>query len=243
MRRALACYLALAISVLSFSPVILAQTYTPTAFELALFYFSFGRWERVTSELNNALKEDNNDPELLTFIGAFLSALGDESQANTFLQKAEKSKASPGVYVIQGDIYRRLKNNKKAEEFYKKALVKQPKSVMAYIGIGKVKEQESKLEEALGFYNKALELNPQRVETLLSAGKVEYSLKRYEAATTHFQNAVELDPATADNHLWYAKSLFAIGSVEKGLQQLERTLELDESLNEALELQDKWQTQ
>jgi len=244
MRKTIAIYLAICLCALSFSPVVFGETINylyPTAFERALLYFSTGRWDKVTQELNSALKENANEPELLTFIGAFLSVLGDDSQAIRFLNSAEKATPTVGIYMLQGDLFRRMKNSKKAEEYYKKALKKQPKSVMAYIGIGKVKEQDNKLEEALAFYLQALELNPERVETLISAGKVEYTLQKYVEASQHFALAIEKDHGSAENHLWYAKALYASGVKDKGLQQLDRALELESLLEEAEKLKQKWQ--
>lgn len=243
MRKTITIYLAICICTLSLSPFVLGETLTnlyPTAFERALLYFSTGRWDKVTPELNNALKEGANEPELLTFIGAFLSVLGDDSQATKFLNSAERATPTVGIYMLQGDLFRRMKNSKKAEEYYKKALKKQPKSVMAYIGIGKVREQDNKLNEALSFYLQALELNPERVETLISAGQVEYVLKKYVEASQHFAVAVEKDRGSAQNHLWYAKALYASGVKDKGLQQLDRAIELDSFLEEAKILKQKW---
>lgn len=243
MRRFIASYLAVCIVFLA-APFVFGQvlSYTyPRPFDLALLYFSYGRWDLVTPELNKALQENSKDPELLAFIGSFLSALGDQSQARTFFTEAEKAKASPGIYILHGDVYRMLNNSKKAEEYYKKALQRQPESVMAYVGIGKLREKDNKLEEALGFYLQALNLNPERLETLLSAGIIEYELAQFEKASEHFQTAVEIDPAGATTHLWYAKSLYALGDIDKGLQQLERSLELDAMLEEATLLKSQWQ--
>ncbi len=241
MQKRLAVFLTVCILNLSLSPIVIGESFFyPTAFERALIYFSVGRWDKVTDELNNALRETPDDPELLTFIGGFLSALGDESQATTFLSRAERNSPSIGVYVIQGDVYRRLKNIRKAEEYYNKALKQEPNTVMAYIGLGRLKEIDNKLEDALELYLRALEINPQRIETLISSGKVEYSLERYEEAATHFAKAVELDSSVAEHHLWYAKSLYGSGLSDKALKQLERTLELDSTLSEAEILKSQW---
>jgi tetratricopeptide (TPR) repeat protein len=218
----------------------LSYNYT-RPFDLALFYFAYGRWDLVPSELNRALQENPKDAQLLAFVGSFLSALGDQNQAKDFLGEAEKVKASPGILVLQGDVYRLLNNPKKAEEYYKKALQRQPSSVMAYIGIGKLREQSNQLEEALGFYLQASTLNPNRLDTLMSIGRIQYQLNQYEEAVEQFRKAVELDPAGARTHLWYAKALLAAGNVERGLQQLERTLELDSSIDEAVVLLNQWQ--
>lgn len=240
MRRVVSVFLIICFFSLSLSQLVTAQN-SATAFDRALFYFTIGRWDSVTSELNNALKEQPNEPEIFLFIGAFLSALGDETQATTFLAKAEKAAPRTGVLVLQGDIYRRMKNTKKAEEYYKKALKTNPKTVMAHIGIGNIEEINKRYNEALSAYLKALEINPERVETLIDAGRMELLLNEAESAMTHFAKAVEIDSDSAENHLWYAKALYKSGLIDKALQQIERTIELDPSNNEAQELKQKWQ--
>ena len=240
MRRVVSVFLVICFFSLSLPQLVTAQN-GATAFDRALFYFTVGRWDSVTNELNNALKEQQNDPEVLLFIGVFLSSLGDETQATTFLAKAEKAAPRTGVLVLQGDIYRRMKNIKKAEEYYKKALKTNPNTVMAHIGIGNIEEINKRYNEALNAYLKALEINPDRVETLIDAGRMEILLNKVESAVTHFSKAVEIDSGSAENHLWYAKALYMSGVSDKALQQIERTLELDPTNIEAQELKQKWQ--
>ena len=112
--------------------------------------------------------------------------------------------------IVLGDAFQILEKNKKAEEFYMKALKTDPDNVTAYNRLGILKTKMGEIEQALTFFFKALQTSPEKTESYNNAGIVLYSVKDKRYAIEMFKKALSLDP---DNRI-ANQNLFNIFSIE-----------------------------
>jgi eukaryotic-like serine/threonine-protein kinase len=122
---------------------------------------------------------------------------------------------------------------KKAIEFFKQAIEKDPTYAMAYVGLAEsyvladLPLRESEIASKAASM-KALEIDPTLGEPHAALGNFKHVLDRdYPGAEAEFRRAIELSPNYPTAYHWYAEFLVFQGRFDEGLAQYKKALELD----------------
>src|SRR5713226_4789482 len=126
---------------------------------------------------------------------------------------------------------------KKAIEYFRQALERDPKYAAAYAGIADAyyllpsftdvapREAWPKAREAA---QKALELDDTLAEAHTSLASIKcYQDWDWDGAGREFERAIELNPNYANAHLWYGRYLAALARHDKAIAEIKRAQEID----------------
>ncbi len=109
----------------------------------------------------------------------------------------------------------------------RQALMLDPRSSAAHLGLGLALAGHGRREEAAASYRRALEFDPTSREALSSLGSVLQELGAARDALSVCARAVELDPNRAAGHYHLGNALFALRRVDEAAASYARCLALD----------------
>lgn len=124
------------------------------------------------------------------------------------------------AYNNRGNLYRSLKEHKKAFEDYNKALELNPQYAYAYNGRGLLYWDLKEWGNALENYNKAIELNPTYALAYRNRGLLYVELGELDNAVEDYTQAIQLDPKYKRAYLSRANAYDALG--QKALAEADR---------------------
>jgi protein O-mannosyl-transferase len=101
------------------------------------------------------------------------------------------------TYANLGTAYRELGEDGKAEECYNEALRLNPAQYNAYIGLGRLRERQNRLEEAIANYSQAVALIPSDSGYSLLGHALEQN-GRTRQALAAYQQALQLNPDSSE---------------------------------------------
>ena len=133
---------------------------------------------------------------------------------------------------------RTAENLQKAADYFRQAIDKDPKYVLAYAGLadchvllpaypGLGNTPRDELPKALEAARKAVELDDTLAEAHTSLARALASNLQLAAATSEFKRAIELNPNYATAHQWFGECLQSQGQLEQALGELKRAQEVD----------------
>jgi TolB-like protein/Tfp pilus assembly protein PilF len=157
----------------------------------------------------------------------------------------KKYTANPEAYelYLRGRYHwnrRTVDDDKKALEYFEKAVKSDPNFALAYVGIsdahlmlgipdamaGAMSAAET-IPPAREAAEKAITLDPQLAEAYASRGHVRWKQRDWSGAEADFKRSIELNPDYSYAHLFYAIFLAYKGRIEEALSEAKRSAELD----------------
>ncbi len=121
-------------------------------------------------------------------------------QINSLLAK---DKLNPAANIELGEDYYLKKNYKQAKNYYKKALIREPKNVDALQGVGQCDYYLENDEEAESSFKKILEIEPNNAQALLYLGKLAYANNEYKIASDYAKQALSIEPENYECNMDY----------------------------------------
>jgi len=151
-----------------------------------------------------------------------------------FQSAAEIDPDNPDAHYQIGRVYRRINEEVKAEEAFRKVVTLNPQYQPAYLELGDLYQHQTRFQEALDAYINAAQINPNtpggrnaqakipflQGNLLAQSGKMEEALKAY-------QQALRITPDPAPIYFSIAQVYLAKGDLENAEAALVRTLEVD----------------
>jgi tetratricopeptide (TPR) repeat protein len=125
------------------------------------------------------------------------------------------------------DLARAEKDYRRAMEYFRAAIAKDPKNATLYNKLGMTELKAGSMYAARADFQKAAKLNPKYANAMNNLGAVEYSEKKYGAALKYFKKAVALEETSATFHVNLGSAWFAQNKVDRALAEYTRALELD----------------
>jgi tetratricopeptide (TPR) repeat protein len=119
-----------------------------------------------------------------------LGALIVIAPSASFAQTGKDFRAASGTFIEQGYAALKLEKNWAALELFEKAVVANPHSLSAYIGLGKVHEALGSISGGLKYYAIAIELDPRHLaawEAKISAHLVISELVKAQEALSRIR--------------------------------------------------------
>ncbi len=169
-----------------------------------------GKAEEAEKQLRALVAMDTKDMRSYLALGSVLSSAKKyKAMAEVYDNAVEKLGRVPqasdwNIFFQRGIAYERLKDWKKAEPNFKKALELQPDQpqVLNYLGYSWI-DRNMHLQEGLTMVKKAVSLRPNDGYIVDSLGWAYYKLGMFDKAVGELEHAVELKPgdATINDHL------------------------------------------
>lgn len=121
----------------------------------------------------------------------------EEAAAALVTARAAKPE-DPRAPYLEAELLRRRGEHAAAMPVYRRALVRAPRNVDAWAGLGDCCARAGDPAQALVCYRAALSLDPARADILNELGLVRLALGNRSAAAEAFERAVDLDPRHAE---------------------------------------------
>ncbi len=165
-------------------------------------------------ELDAALQEYRDTqlamadtPEALLNLGVLESALGNETAAEGYYEKAlDLGPEFVPARVNLANLYNRTGRNHMAEQQFRAAIGYEPGAGELYYSLGLLLVEEQRLTEAAGLLKTAADLMPQRARVQYNYALLLQKLGRHDEAQAALQSAYQLDPQ--DRDIVYALAVF-----------------------------------
>jgi len=156
-----------------------------------------GRVEEAYPHFQRAAEINPRDPMSHANLGTYLQEHGSLQEAILEYDRTISLTSDPGLlastYANQGTAYRELGAGAKAQEAYENSLRLNPRQFNAYLGLGRLLENEGKIEEAIANYSRSVELRP-TAEGYLYLGRALEKVNRLNEAMGAYQEALKLAP-------------------------------------------------
>jgi tetratricopeptide (TPR) repeat protein len=143
--------------------------------------------------------------------------------------------SSPRVNNELGNEYAGIGDSKKAAEFYKKAIIANPRYKSAYIGLGNLYYAVDKPVEALAMYQKAAGFFPDSPEPYVGLGNTLLKLRRGEEAVSAYEKAIALQPDASYIYHNIAVAYFSLKKYGPAVKYFDKASKLGYPQNPQLE--------
>jgi TolB-like protein/Tfp pilus assembly protein PilF len=123
-----------------------------------------------------------------------------------------------------------------AEQFFQRAIDRDPKFALAYVGLADTvrlqvnysgKPRDPSFTQAEALIARALTLAPDLPEAIATSATLAYYRGDYKRSEAEFQRSIALNPNYSNAYLWYGELLSAIGRTKEAVRQTQIGLELD----------------
>jgi tetratricopeptide (TPR) repeat protein len=160
-----------------------------------------GKPDEAFAHFQAAAQIHPQDPMSHANVGAYLQEHGRLQEAVEQYDATIRLTSDRGLlasaYANQGTAYRELGDFAKARESYDHALRQNPNQFNAYLGLGRLLEQEGKLEEAIINYSRSVELRPTD-EGFMYLGHALEKTNRLPEAMAAYRQALKISPDSGE---------------------------------------------
>ncbi len=160
-----------------------------------------GKPDAAYLHFESAARINPQDPMSHANMGAYLQEHGRVQEALAQYDATIRLTSDRGLlasaYANQGTAYRELGDFAKARDSYDHALHENTNQFNAYLGLGRLLEQEGNLEEAITNYTRSVELRPTD-EGYIFLGHALEKANRLPEALAAYREALKISPDSAD---------------------------------------------
>lgn len=119
------------------------------------------------------------------------------------------------------------------ETLWNDTLARNPDCWMAHNNLGKILEDQGRLDEAIAQFQKVLELKPASAQAHTNLAGALLHQGRVDDAIALYQKALEIEPASADVHYNLGTTLLRKGRLDEAVAQFQEALEINPSFTKA----------
>jgi len=167
--------------------------------------------------LNQALKIDSNNVDVLRLMGVLEAQRNDYDKALALFRRAFKNAPKNALIASNiGNVYLEQKYFKKALDFYEQAISLDRNYAEAYINKGNALQELNRYSEAIASYDQAVQLDPMDVKAYVNRGNAFLESGQLSAALQSYDDAIRLQP---DHYLAYWHKSLALllnGNLDDG---------------------------
>lgn len=117
-----------------------------------------------------------------------------------------------------------LEGYKKACDYFRKAIAKDPSYALAYLGVARCQDTPEKSTDSV---IKALALDPSLADAHMGLAISKFYDWDWPGAEAEYRQAIALDPNNAPAHHQYSFYLVAMGRLDEAMREIERARDLD----------------
>lgn len=122
----------------------------------------------------------------------------------------------------------KMKNDEEAINLYKKAIDLDPKSHIAYNGIGEIyRDSKKNMTEAMNWYKKSLDIKPNERKACFGMGYCLNSLTRYSEAIPYLRKAIESEPTYTAAYVELGYSFYKTSFYSDAITNLNKAISLN----------------
>jgi superkiller protein 3 len=217
--------------------------------QLGIAYTYLGEIDKALPFLEKAyqLQPEAHDSSFQLGLGLFKA--GRFAESEKYLLAAAQSN-DPSVYSELGIVYRRLGQDARAEESFRKALAIDPENRVSILNLGQLLVRRGQTEEGEQLLNKHAELSKwydrmdryQKASRLSGAtagnfieiARIHLEQENYSEAASAFRRALELDPKLTEASLGLADLFLQTGRISESDQWITYTRKIDPGNSNAL---------
>lgn len=172
---------------------------TEALLKLAELYFLVRQYENAITNINKALKIDENIANAYFLKGSVFKEMGDTSKAISSMQTAiEQDNKFFDAYLDIGILYASRKNPL-AMEYYNNALRLKPGNENVVFAKARLLQDMDKTDESIALYNEILAKNKNNTDVLYNLGAISLDKKKNpNQAIDYFSKAIAVDPKYTD---------------------------------------------
>lgn len=162
--------------------------YGPAYNVLGLVYAELGENALAEQNFKRALALNSQDSDAHNNYGRFLCKSKREEEAIQHFLLALRNplyQAADLSYVNAGVCARQMGDNKRAEEFFDRALRIQPNNVQALVNMARLSQEQGRYEEAHDYLTRFMQLGQPDAETLLLGVRIERQRGDREAEASY----------------------------------------------------------
>ena len=160
--------------------------------EYALYAFDV---DRARHSLEQALKLDRGNYELLLFLGETSFNEGDPDSALGYFQRVLEEKPDQFEALVFSGVIRHERGDfARAETLLKAAVAEYPDAFLPHFSLGASYASHGELSKAVAYLERAIDIDPVP-QALYLLGNCHYEMGRASKAIQCLQEAVRLDPA------------------------------------------------
>jgi tetratricopeptide (TPR) repeat protein len=162
-------------------------------FDQALNFIQAGRLDEARIYLEELLKQNQEDVDLLYNLGMLYTDLGKPMMAIPLLQKCiEISPGHANAHIALGFAYMSSSDLKSAKEFTLEALKIVPNDPIAHRNLGGIFGKENDYLNAFYYLQKSYNINPHDPQTVYGLAFSYMSLNDFENAEKHFKALLDM---------------------------------------------------
>lgn len=180
--------------------------------------------QEANNQLNKALKEDPNNPEIFILVGdvTLEQNPGEASKAIQQYKKAyDMDKKSAKALLRIGQLYNRARNLTEAVNNYDEAIKADPNFAPAFREKAEAFYRGKQYETAITNYKKYLELNTGSLSARVRYASFLFLTKKYNEAIAEILEIQKLNASIPFLYRLLAYSYFETGKYAEGLQAIE----------------------
>lgn len=197
------------------------------AFQLALKNYQIGDLQRAKYILEEVLKFESGNDDILYFLGHIAFQLGDYDTAIQSIKRALLFNPNNAeAYYNLGSAYHEKGLLDEAIKSYQKALQFNSHFADAYKDLGLALEEKGQYDAAIDCFKKAIELVPDFAEAYNNLGNALQGKGLIDEAITCYQKALRFSPNLAEAHWNMALISLLTGNFKQGWKEFEWRWEL-----------------
>jgi tetratricopeptide (TPR) repeat protein/glycosyltransferase involved in cell wall biosynthesis len=197
-------------------------------YQLAEELFQQKDFSAAQNILFDLLQEDQNDSDVLNFLGTIKLNLGEYSKAAGYLEKAISIyERHPMAHYNLGLCYQHFKLSEEARKHYKRAVELNPLNVDALINLGVVFQTQEDYDSAENYFNRASLLQPNSSKIFNNRGNLFFKKNELELAEKNYRKAISLEPDNPEFLFNLGNCCFQQGFIEDSIDLFKRTAELN----------------
>jgi Flp pilus assembly protein TadD len=180
----------------------LAQTMRPkdpeTLVLLGVAYAGEQKWAEAEKHMESALALAPRNYLALTELTALLTIRNQQAKAVALLQRYTTSYPDDAHgHLLLGSMYRRARDDKKAEAEFARAVQLAPRHEQARLMLGGVLYDQGLIDAAIVQLEEAVKQQPRSISLHLLLGQARLKNGQGDAARKHFEDALAIDPKSA----------------------------------------------
>ncbi len=192
-----------------------------------------GRIKDARIAYKRALKQDPQNAEILSELGAVEAQAGNMAAARKTMEKAVKiAPQDASVHFNLGELERQAERYPQAETHFRNTLSLDPNDVDALLGLGVSLLMQKKSEEAITTLETARNRAPRDIEILNELGNALAAAMRHEEAAAVYRQALDFAPN-------YHDALYNLALCLSDLKQYEQANDLFSKANRISPIADR----
>jgi tetratricopeptide (TPR) repeat protein len=187
---------------------------------------AIGRWQDVETHVQAALREDEDNPSLLSYQGQCQVAMGRLKEARTSFETIiKKSPNTVDAYPRLALVLRRLEQPGEDDRCMKKMAENNPSSLPAQVLYGQYLLGLHRLDEAGEQARKVVQLAPNDFQGLMLAGWCAVERQQFDEAAGYAERAIHVSERVPFGYFLLAQTKARTGHRDEAMAALRRGLQ------------------